>query len=226
MPGPTPDEELVTASVTDLDALTAACDGVDAIVHLGGLGGEDTWDRILETNIHGTYAVYEAARRTGVPRVIFASSNHAVGFHPNQPAADYLYPRPDSYYGVSKVAGEALGSLYHDRYGLHVICLRIGSCEPHPHSERMLSTWLSHDDCAQLVDAALSAPDPGFRVVWAISANTRAKWSLDEARALGYQPHDDAEAYANDVKPDTDPAAANHLGGEFCSPALDAYLPA
>lgn len=223
---PAPGEELVTASVTDLDALTAACHGVDAIVHLGGLSTENSWDAILQTNIHGTYAVFEAARRAGVPRVVYASSNHAVGFHPNQAAPDYLFPRPDTYYGVSKVAGEALGSLYHDRYGLHVICLRIGSCFARPQGERMLATWMSYDDCARLLEACLSAPEPGFRVVWGISANTRARWSLDEARALGYQPQDDAEAYADQVEPESDPEVNRYLGGKFCSPALDAEVPA
>ena len=73
--------------------------------------------------------MFEAARRAGVPRVVFASSNHAVGFHPAvDPVPDDLPPRPDTYYGVSKVAGEALGSLFHDRYGLDVVCLRIGTC--------------------------------------------------------------------------------------------------
>ncbi|MGH3734285.1 MAG: NAD-dependent epimerase/dehydratase family protein [Micromonosporaceae bacterium] len=217
-----PGEELLTGSITDLDGLTAACDGVGAVIHLGGLSTENSWENILTTNIHGSYAVYEAARRAGVPRVVFASSNHAVGFHPNGPAADYLFPRPDTYYGVSKVAGEALGSLYHDRYGLHVVCLRIGSCFPEPYGERMLHTWLSYDDCARLLEASLAAPEPGFRVVWGVSANTRGTWSLDEARALGYQPQDDGEAYADQVQPDAEPELARYLGGKFCSPALDA----
>ncbi|MGH3646982.1 MAG: NAD-dependent epimerase/dehydratase family protein [Micromonosporaceae bacterium] len=223
---PAPGEELVTASVTDLEALTAACQGVDAIIHLGGLSGEYSWDKILQTNIHGTYSAYEAARRAAVPRVIFASSNHAVGFHPVEPGPDYLFPRPDTYYGVSKVAGEALGSLYHDRYGLQVVCVRIGSCFERPSGERMLSTWLSYDDCARLLEAALSAPDPGFRVVWGISANTRATWSLDEARALGYQPQDDAEVYADQVEPEADPTLNRYIGGKFCSSSLDAEVPA
>ncbi|MGH3715782.1 MAG: NAD-dependent epimerase/dehydratase family protein [Micromonosporaceae bacterium] len=221
-----PGEELLTGSVTDLDGLSAACEGVDAVIHLGGHSGEQSWDAILQTNIHGSYAVYEAARRAGVPRVVFASSNHAVGFHPNEAAPDYLFPRPDTYYGVSKVAGEALGSLYHDRYGLQVICLRIGSCFDRPYGERMLASWLSYDDCARLLEASLAAPDPGFRVVWGISANTRAVWSLDEACALGYDPQDDAEAYADQVKPEADPAMNRYLGGKFCSPELDAEVPA
>lgn len=215
-------EDVVTASVTDLDALTEACRGMDAVLHLGGLSTEHAWDDIAAVNIDGTYRVFEAARRAGVPRVVFASSNHAVGFAPNDgaEAPDYGFPRPDTFYGVSKVAGEALGSLYHDRYGLDVVCLRIGSCFERPTTDRMLATWLSPDDCARLVEAALTAPEPGFRVVWGISANTRAWWSLGEARELGYEPRDNAEDYAGEVTADAD-EFDKFLGGAFCSPALD-----
>lgn len=211
------DEEVVTASVTDLDALVAACADVDAVVHLAGYPGEASWSEILSVNIDGTHAVFEAARRTGTPRVVYASSNHAVGYHPaGQDSPDYLFPRPDTYYGVSKAAGEAIGSLYHDRHGLDVVCLRIGTCAEDPVNERGLGTWLSPDDCGRLVEAAITAPAPGFRIVWGISANTRARWSLDEARALGYQPQDDAEAYADAVTPAT-PLQQAYVGGDFCA---------
>jgi len=219
-----PDErvELVTASVTDRDAMRAACSEVDVVIHLGGLSKEAAWDDILEININGTYCVLEAARQAGVSRVIFASSNHAVGFHRNYggPAPDYLFPQPDTYYGVSKVAGEALGSLYHDRYGLAVLCVRIGTCEERPRTERHLGTWLSPGDCARLMEAAIAVPRPGFRVVWGASANTRGRYSLAEARAMGYRPQDDAEVYAGEVTP-ADELDRTYLGGEFCSPDLD-----
>jgi uronate dehydrogenase len=217
-----PDEEAVAGSVSDMDTMVAACAGVAALVHLGGHSREAPWADILAHNINGTYTVLDAARRAGVPRVVFASSNHAVGFRPvDEDAGEYLYPRPDTYYGVSKAAGEALGSLYHDRYGLDVICLRIGSCAERPVNERALATWLSPDDCGRLVAAALAAPAPGFRVVWGISANTRARWSLAEARALGYEPRDDAEVYAAEL-PASDGLEKVYLGGDFCSPSLDA----
>jgi len=214
--------ELVRTSVTDLDAMTEACAGVDAVLHLGGLSTEHPWDQILPINIDGTYKVFEAARRAGVPRVIFASTNHAVGFHPRdgREAPDYLFPRPDTFYGVSKVAGEALGSLYHDRYGLDVVCLRIGGCFAKPLDTRMLETWLSPNDAARLVEAALTAPGPLFTVVWGVSNNTRRWWSLEEAEKLGYHPQDDSEAYANEV-PQADETFLQHLGGGFCSPDLD-----
>lgn len=217
-----PDEEVVPGSVSDMDTMVAACADVAAVVHLGGLSREAPWAQILEHNINGTYTALEAARRAGVPRVVFASSNHAVGFRPvAEEAGEYLYPRPDTYYGVSKAAGEALGSLYHDRYGLDVVCLRIGSCAEQPINERALATWLSPDDCGRLMEAALSAPSPGFRVVWGISANTRGRWSLAEARALGYEPGDDAEVYADSVPPAGELEKV-YLGGDFTSPELDA----
>jgi uronate dehydrogenase len=226
-------EEAVRASVTDLDAMTAACQGADAVIHLGGITSEAPWPRILEVNIDGTYAVFEAARRAGVGRVVFASSNHAVGFSPRSefPVPDYALPVPDTYYGVSKAAGEAIGALYHYRYGLDVICIRILTCKQRPPDVRSLSTWLSPGDAGRLFSACLSAPAPGFRVIFGVSANTRGGWvSLDEARALGYEPRDDAEPYAADLiaaqgAPDpADPSFA-YLGGEFTLPSLDAENP-
>ncbi|GGV47794.1 NAD-dependent dehydratase [Kitasatospora herbaricolor] len=224
-PGPGEDIELRQASVTDLAALREACEDMDAVIHLGGLSGEAPWERILEVNIQGTYTVFEAARRAGVPRVVYASSNHAVGFHPldGSEISDHLFPRPDTFYGVSKVAGEAIGSLYHDRYGLDVVCIRIGSCFEKPRNSRQLATWISPDDCARLLEASLTAPSPGFRLVWGVSANTRSRFSLAEARSLGYEPLDDAEEHRAAVEHDpAHPLDARYLGGEFCSPDLDA----
>jgi uronate dehydrogenase len=225
-----PGEEIVAASITDLDALTAACAGADAVIHLAGLPSERPWDQIAEVNIHGTYCLFEAARRAGVRRVVFASSNHAVGFSPTAgfPVPDYAFPAPDTYYGVSKVTGEALAGLYCYRYGMDAICLRILSCTDRPRTIRELSTWLSPDDTGRLFEACLTARKPGFRVAFGVSANTRGGWvSLDEARALGYEPQDDAEEFAAEViaangEPDpADPVQA-YLGGDFTRPVLDA----
>lgn len=223
-------EETVCASVADLDAMIEACRGADAVIHLGGQSTEASWDRILEVNIHGTYTVFEAARRAGVPRVVFASSNHAVGYHTpaDYPLSENVTALPDTYYGVSKVAGEGLGALYAHRYGMDVICVRILSCFPEPTNLRALSTWLSPDDAGRLFEACLTAPNPGYRIVYGVSANTRGGWvSLDGARALGYVPQDDAEAYAGKLLADLgpldpqDPVFA-HLGGPFCFSSLDA----
>jgi hypothetical protein len=177
--------------------------------------------------------VFEAARRAGVPRVIFASSNHAVGYAPREsfPVPDYAFPAPDTYYGAGKVAGEALAGLYHYRYGLDTICIRILTCHEKPPSTRALSTWLSPDDAGRLFEACLTVPDPGFRVVFGVSANTRGGWvSLREAEALGYAPHDDAESLADEViagfgEPDPADPLFRYLGGEFTLPDLDAEIP-
>ena len=224
-------EEAIQASVTDLAAMTAACAGAQAVIHLGGVPGEAPWEQIAEVNINGTYTVFEAARRARVGRVICASSNHAVGFAPRSsfPVPDYAFPAPDTYYGVSKVAGEALAALYHSRYGLDAICLRILTCDDRPRNARALSTWLSPDDAGRLFEACLTAPSPGFRVAFGVSANTRGDYvSLAEARSLGYEPQDDAEAYAAEIiaasgepDPEHDPLLA-HLGGPFCLPEFDA----
>jgi uronate dehydrogenase len=186
-------------------------------VHLAGQPSEAPWPVIREANIEGTFQVFEAARRAGVRRVVYASSNHAVGFTPvgtEQPAD--LPPRPDTLYGVSKVFGEALARYYVDRYAMQIACLRIGTFEPRPTYARSLSTWLSPDDCARLVDACLRAPALGYSIIWGVSVNTRRMWSLDAGRALGYEPQDDAEAYAADVDQTSDPSD-DYLGGGFTS---------
>lgn len=234
LPGPAgPAEEFVKASVADLAALTAACAGADAVIHLGGIATEDAWAPVLDVNVNGTYNVFEAARRAGVPRVIFASSNHAVGFAPREsfPVPDDFRPVPDTYYGVSKAAGEALAGLYANRYGLETICVRILSCFERPAGPRMLATWLSPDDAGRLFDACLTAAAPGFRVIYGVSANTRGGFvSLDGARALGYEPRDDAEAYAAEViaahgTPGPDDPVFRYLGGEYTFPDRDAPVP-
>ncbi|MGK4578968.1 NAD-dependent epimerase/dehydratase family protein [Kitasatospora sp. HPMI-4] len=198
---PIPGEpDAVTADVRDAAALADAMRGVDAVVHLAGIATEAPFPDILGSNIEGTYHVYEAARRTGVRRIVFASSNHAVGFTGRPPAGEPVGvdtpQRPDTYYGLSKCFGENLASLYADRHGIDTVSLRIGSCFPEPTTVRMLSTWLSPDDCARLVHAALTAPVSGHQVVYGISANSRAWWDLEPARRLGYRPQDDAEEYA------------------------------
>ncbi|MFC5052186.1 NAD-dependent epimerase/dehydratase family protein [Saccharothrix xinjiangensis] len=220
--------ELVTASVTDQAAMDAACEGVDAVIHLGGHSLERPWADILDVNINGTHVVLEAARRAGVGRVVLASSNHAVGYHRRGEgeAPDELFPLPDTYYGVSKVAMEGLGGLYASRYGMDVIAVRIGSCFEKPRDFRMLSTWLSPDDGARLFEACLAAPSPGFRVIWGVSDNTRRWFSLAGAEALGYKSADDSEVYAEEViaakgEPAADSPARVYVGGAWCSSDFD-----
>ncbi|HET7246532.1 MAG TPA: NAD-dependent epimerase/dehydratase family protein [Streptosporangiaceae bacterium] len=230
---PGPAEEVIHASITDMDVMTAACRGASAVIHLAGISGEASWEEILQVNIQGTYVVFEAARRAGVPRVIFASSNHAVGFSPREsfPVPDYAFPAPDTYYGVAKVAGEGLAALYHSRYRMDTICIRILSCFEKPRSARSLSTWLSPDDAGRLFEACLTTQSPGFRVVFGVSANTRGGWvSLAEAEALGYRAQDDAESLRDEViaefgEPDPADPVFGYLGGEFTLPGLDAGIP-
>jgi uronate dehydrogenase len=190
----------VTGDITDPRLLDAALRGVEQVIHLAAIPGEDAFPRLLHANIDGTYQVFAAAQRAGVRRVLFASSNHAVGCHPSGTELAGDAPvRPDSLYGVSKAFGEALGRYYADRHGLAVACLRIGSCFERPTQVRHLATWLSPGDAVRLADALLRAPGLRFAAVNGISANTRRWWSLETARALGYLPRDDAEAYAAEI---------------------------
>lgn len=224
LPAPAPTErvELVVGSLTDPDTMAAACHDVDAIIHLGGISREDSWERVLAVNVDGTHTVLEAARAAGVRRVVLASSNHVVGYRRVGEAgpggiAGEATARPDTYYGFSKAAIEALGSLYHSRFGIDVICVRIGSCFERPHDVRGLSTWLSPDDGARLFEACLTAESPGFQVIWGVSKNTRAIVSLTEAERLGYRSLDDAERFAAQLAPDTAP---EYLGGAFLETPL------
>jgi uronate dehydrogenase len=202
-----------------VDAATA---GVDAIVHLAGQPTEAPWDVVRDANIEGAFQLFEAARRNGVRRVVYASSNHAAGFTPlHGPLPGDTPPRPDTLYGVSKVFGEALGRYYVDRYGLQVACLRIGTFADVPEDRWTLSTWLSPGDCARLVDACLRAPDLTYALLWGISANTRRTWSIDDAIALGYRPEDDAEIYADSIADDEAPHPSDaFVGGGFTSPGF------
>ena len=196
----------------DLAAVEAAFSGVDAVIHLGAIPTEAPFEDILDHNLRGTYNVLEAARRSGARRVVFASSNHATGMYAR---SDRIGPdapvRPDTYYGVSKAFGEALGRLYAEKWGVSVVCIRIGSCIERPVDRRHLSTWLSPRDAINLFTAAVDAPVQ-FSIVYGISANTRGWWDLTSARALGYEPQDDAEAYARDVAPDPSEPAGTQGG--------------
>src|SRR4051812_9841136 len=191
-------ETSVAANLTDFDAVTRAVEGVDAVIHLGAVPDEAPFERIAGPNLHGAYHVFEACRRAGVKRVVYASSNHATGMYPvGVPLDDSYPPRPDGLYGASKVFGEALGRMYVDRFGLSVVCLRIGSFQPRPRERRELSTWLSYEDGIRLVRAALTADDVGFAVVYGGLNNTRRWWPPDTE--IGFAPVDDAELYADEL---------------------------
>jgi uronate dehydrogenase len=217
-------ERIIVADLaTDDGALRDVLDGCDAVVHLAAIAGESDFDAAVASHLGLTHRVLEAARDLDIGRVVYASSNHAVGFTPRQPLVPVnTLVRPDSFYGVGKAAAEALCSLYHERHGLAIACLRIGSFRPQPGNRRELSTWLSIPDCVRLVDACLTAPDLGFAVVYGISNNTRAWWDLEPGRAIGYHPIDDAEAWAADIEAAAasadDDLDARYLGGNFARP--------
>ncbi len=195
-----PNETFVEARLEDLEAVKPIVAGVDGIVHLGGISGEDSWENILQSNIVGTYNVLEAARQAGVKRVVYASSVHAVGFYSREQRIGVdLTVRPDSRYGVSKCFGEAICSLYADKYGLEVMCIRIGNAYPEPVDERRLSIWISERDLGQLIQIGLEFPDLHYEIVYGASRNSRGFWDNSAAERLGYVPEDDAEDYAPEL---------------------------
>ncbi len=180
---------------------------------------EGPWEGILRANIIGCYNVFEAARRNGVKRIVFPTSNHAVGFYRRERTIDHrVYPKPDSRYGVSKVFGEALGSLYADKYGMEMFMVRIGNVHPFPLDKRRLSIWASPRDIAQLVSIGIDHPDIKFEIVYGVSGNKRSWYDNSNAARLGYRPQDDAETHAEETlrkeKPG-DPIAELYQGGIF-----------
>ena len=194
--------------------------GVDAILHLGGVSAEADWEPILQANIIGCYNLFEAARRNGVKRVLFATSNHAVGFYRRDEVIDHtVYPRPDGRYGLSKVFGEQVGRLYADKYGLEVFCMRIGNLNPKPLDKRRLSIWLSPRDLAQLVRIGVDHPEIRFELVYGVSNNRRSWYDNANAHRLGYRPQDDSEPYAAELLArhvdDADPRVEVYQGGPF-----------
>jgi uronate dehydrogenase len=217
-----PGEEVETVDIRDPAAVERSMRGIDCVIHLAGIPEEDSWEKILPVNIEGCYNVFEAARSQGVRRVVFASSNHAVGFHRRETFIDTeVQARPDGRYGVSKVFGEAVGRLYADKYALSVACLRIGSFRPAdcPSESRHLLTWISHRDMAQLASRCVEHPDYHFVVVYGVSDNLRNRWDNTPVKFLGYRPQDDAELFAAEVlatSPVEDPIAAQFHGGMYC----------
>ena len=214
-------EEIALADLADAAAVDAAVAGCDAIVHLGGISVEAPFEAILQANILGVYHLYEAARKHGVKRVVFASSNHVVGFYKQGETitADHP-PRPDSYYGVSKAFGEDFSRFYFDRYGIETACVRIGSSFPEPRDRRMLATWLSFDDLHRLVSACLSTPVLGHSIVFGVSDNAVTWWDNSHARHIGYVPQDSSDAFrdavfARTTPPDLNDPASIYQGGGF-----------
>lgn len=216
-----PDEELMPAPLQDKAAVMALLQGVQAVVHLGGISTEHAFEAILPANIVGTYHVYEAARVHGAKRIVFASSNHVTGFYKQSETIDPRMPvRPDGYYGLSKAFGENLAQFYFDRWGIETVSLRIGSSFPEPVDRRMLASWLSYDDLERLVWAALTAPAVGHTVIYGMSDNVTSWWDNTPARHVGFRAQDSSEPFraaAEARQPHIDPTlpAALYQGGGF-----------
>ena len=222
-----PDENFVKADLARMDEVEAVIEGAQGVVHLGGFSVEGPWETILQSNIIGCYNLFEAARRKGVERIVFASSNHAVGFYPRNRVIDANVPaRPDSRYGVSKAFGEALGALYTYKHGLRVICLRIGNFADIPADQRRLSIWLKPEDLVQLIRIGLEHPDIRYEIFYGASDNERAWWDNSAAFKFGYRPQGKAEefraqAMAAQAKLAPDPVGEWYQGGPFCSDEFD-----
>jgi uronate dehydrogenase len=222
-----PDETFVPADLADMAQVERVVAGVNGIVHLGGFSVEGPWDTILQANIIGCYNLFEAARRHGVERVVFASSNHVVGFYPRQRRIGTdAAVRPDSRYGVSKAFGEALAALYAYKHGLRVTSILIGSFGDAPVDRRRLAIWISPEDLVQLIRIGLEHPDVRHEIFYGASDNSRGWWDNSAAFRLGYRPQGRSEdhsaaALAADAKLPPDPVGGWYQGGPFCSDEFD-----
>jgi uronate dehydrogenase len=221
-------EEVDQTELADMAAVEKMVAGCDGIIHLGGISGENSWEKILEGNIVGLYNTFEAARKAGVKRIVMATSNHAVGFYPRAQKIDHqVAVRPDSRYGVSKAFSEALGSLYSDKHGIGFMGIRIGNYGTHPIDSRRLSIWVSPRDLTQLVRIGLEHPDMRYEIVYGVSGNQRSWYDNSNAYRLGYKPEDDSEPQAAQVlsaeagQP-KNPIAEKYQGGTFCGEEYDA----
>lgn len=215
-----PHEEALPCDISDRAAFDALVQDCDAIVHLGGVSIERPFEEILEANIKGVFNLYEAARRHGVQRIVFASSHHVTGFYRQDEVIDtQALRRPDGYYGVSKSFGEDMAQLYFDRYGIETVSIRIGSLFPEPVDRRMMASWISLDDFDALLHGCLFTPDVGHTVVYGMSANKKVWWDNRHAARLGYAPQDTSEVFRAKIDaqpaPAPDDPAVTLQGGKF-----------
>lgn len=214
-------EEVVQADLADAEAVKALVAGCQAIVHFGGVSTEQPWGLILQANIIGLYNLYEAARIHGVKRIVFASSNHVMGFYRQSDVVDALSPpRPDGLYGVSKAFGEDLSRMYFERWGIETACVRIGSCLPEPRDRRMLASWISHDDMHRLITACLTTQVLGHSIIYGTSDNSVSWYDNRLAHHIGYRPKDSSDTFREAVfartpEPDLSDPAMQFQGGAF-----------
>ncbi|MFP7492682.1 NAD(P)-dependent oxidoreductase [Terribacillus saccharophilus] len=204
------------ADLALLEDVAKLAEGVDAIVHLGGIATESTYEQINRNNFNGTYHVYEAAKKHGVKRIVFASSNHAVGFHPiNQsigPEAPHL---PDTYYGASKAFAENLANMYHLKHAIETASLRIGSYLEKPAEHRNLNTWISVRDMNQLIVRCLEADKIATSVFYGVSSLHNAYFDNRDAAKIGYNPEDNPEDYRSEIENVKLENVTDYIGGVF-----------
>ncbi len=220
------------ADLTDGAAILRMAEGCGTILHFGGIAVEQPFETVIGPNIRGLYHAYEAARREGA-RMVFASSNHIIGFHDRADVLDDDSPmRADGYYGLSKAYGELMGRLYWDKHGTESVFLRIGSCTPEPIDDRMLSTWFSYGDLTRLVMRSALAPSTGPTgciVVWGASKNSRMTWWRRDGRAfIGWAPEDSVDGYADRLAGRTSGSAVaeRYQGGGYCAQDYSRATPA
>jgi uronate dehydrogenase len=216
-------ERMLTCDLADLDGLTRAFAGADGIVHLAGYANDRAFAEILRVNALGTWNVYEAARRAGVPRVVLASSNHAMGFYPRSRTVDSAMPmRPDGTYGLTKAFGELIAAMFWDKAGIRSLMIRIGNAQERPTSRRSLVLWISPRDLAQLVRIGLTHPQIDCQAVYGVSAAEPSWYDNALAAALGYRPQDRIADFATPEAafdpPGPLPEVSEHFqGGAFCA---------
>jgi len=215
-----PGEDVMHGDLRDPGVVDKLLNGVGVLIHLAGTSVERPLPEIIENNLVALHQVYEGARRNGVRRIVFASSNHAFGMYSVKDKLKLDAPfRPDGFYGLSKVWGEAMARMYWDKHGIEGISVRIGTAmgKP-PENFRQLSTWFGTDDLVDLIMRCIEAPDVGYAAVWGVSDNTRSYWDNTGAERLGYRPRQNAEDYAAGIlsQPNPlDPIAQQYQGGQF-----------
>lgn len=220
-------EEIVYCDLSDKAAVARMVDGCDGIVHMGGQSYEAPWEVIRASNIDGLINLYEGARKSSVkPRIVFASSNHAIGYHRQTDRLDAgSATRPDGFYGLSKVFGENTARMYFDKFGIETASIRIGSSFPEVRNHRMLATWLSFDDLVSLIECIFRVPVLGCPIVYGASANDESWWDNREVAYLGWRPKDNAERFrakldAEQARPGKDEAVAIYQGGAICGEGI------
>ena len=213
-------EDIMNGDLRDPAVVDRLLEGVEVLVHLAGTSVERPLPEVIDNNLKGLAEIYEGARRKGVKRIIFASSNHAFGMHSVSTKLKLDAPfRPDGWYGLSKVWGEAMAQMYWDKHGIEGISIRIGTAMGRPPENfRQLSTWLGSEDLVHLIMQCITVPNIGYMATWAASNNDRVYWDNTGAEKLGYKPKQNAEDYAAEIlkQPNPlDPVAQKFQGGAF-----------